>query len=47
MQALLDAFDPAQTTSHPAFGDLATMAIWGAAAVVLAARFFRWQKRNA
>jgi ABC-2 type transport system permease protein len=46
-QALIDSFDPAKAVSHPAFSDVATLAIWGLVGLVLAARFFRWDKTKA
>ncbi len=40
--SLLVAFDPAATGIGVAWGDLAVVALWGAAGVVLALRLFRW-----
>ena len=40
--SLLAAFDPAATGIGVAWGDLAVVALWGAAGVVLALRLFRW-----
>jgi ABC-2 type transport system permease protein len=45
-QALIDGFDPAKAVSHPASGDLFTMAVWGVVGIYLAARFFRWEKQS-
>lgn len=41
---LIDGFDPANAVSHPAIGDILTLAIWGAVGVLLAVRFFRWDR---
>jgi ABC-2 type transport system permease protein len=41
-EALFDAFDPATTGSGLELGNLAVVVLWGAAALVIAARWFRW-----
>jgi ABC-2 type transport system permease protein len=43
--SLLEAFDPTTTGIGVAWGDLAVVAAWGIAGVVLALRFFRWAPR--
>ena len=43
--ALLTAFDPDDDGRGIAWGDLAVLAAWGVAGVVLALRFFRWAPR--
>ncbi len=45
-QGLIDAFDPSKTTAHPSAGDVLTLAAWGAAALIVAARTFRWEKQR-
>jgi ABC-2 type transport system permease protein len=44
--SLLEAFDPTTTGIGVAWGDLAVVAAWGVAGVVLALRFFRWAPRR-
>jgi ABC-2 type transport system permease protein len=44
--ALLTAFDPATTGAGIAWGDLAVLAAWGVAGLLLALRFFRWSPRT-
>jgi ABC-2 type transport system permease protein len=41
-EALFDAFDPATTGSGLELGNLAVVVLWGGAALVIAARWFRW-----
>jgi ABC-2 type transport system permease protein len=41
-EALFDAFDPATTGSGLELGNLAVVVLWGAAALLIAARWFRW-----
>lgn len=46
-EALFDAYVPAGGGgSGPAWGSLAVLAIWGAAGLFLAARYFRWAPRG-
>jgi ABC-2 type transport system permease protein len=42
-RAMRAAFDPATSGLGMAWGDLAFVAAWGLAGLVVAARFFRWQ----
>jgi ABC-2 type transport system permease protein len=44
--AMLTAFNPFETGSGFAWGDLAVVAAWGVAGVVLAIRFFSWEPRR-
>jgi len=44
--SLLSAFDPTATGIGVAWGDLAVVAAWGVAGVVLALRVFRWSPRR-
>ena len=41
-EALFDAFDPATTGSGLELGNLAVVVLWGVAALLIAARWFRW-----
>lgn len=43
---LLTAFDPNTTGAGFAWGDIAVLAAWGLAGIVLALRFFRWEPRT-
>ena len=43
---LLTAFDPNTTGAGIPWGDLAVLAAWGVAGIVLALRFFRWSPRT-
>ena len=45
-QAFLDAYIPAGGGSALNWGDLAVVAIWGVAGLLLAIRFFRWTPRG-
>jgi ABC-2 type transport system permease protein len=45
-QALLHAYDPAATGYGFSFGDLAVLAAWGAAGLIVAARHFRWTPQS-
>jgi ABC-2 type transport system permease protein len=45
-QAFLDAYIPAEDGSGLDWGNLAVVAIWGVAGLLLAIRFFRWTPRG-
>jgi ABC-2 type transport system permease protein len=45
-QALLHAYDPATTGLGFSFGHIAVVAAWGAAALIVAARRFRWTPQD-
>ena len=44
--AILTAFDPSTTGAGIAWADLAALAAWGVAGVLLALKFFRWSPRR-
>ena len=44
--AILTAFDPSTTGAGIAWADLAVLAAWGVAGVLLALKFFRWSPRR-
>lgn len=44
-EAFFEAFDPATTGVGIAWGQLAIVAAWGLAGLIVAARFFRWAPR--
>lgn len=46
VRAIEAAFSPLTTGSGLVLGDLAFMALWGAAGAVIAARFFSWEPRR-
>jgi ABC-2 type transport system permease protein len=45
-EAFFNAFDPATTGAGFAWGNLVVVAGWGLAALLVAARFFRWTPRS-
>lgn len=44
--AVLEAFNPFTTGSGFSWSDLAVMAVWGVAGLLIAARFFSWEPRK-
>jgi ABC-2 type transport system permease protein len=45
-EAFFDVYDPGSTGASLQWGDLAIVAIWGIAGLVLAIRYFRWTPRS-
>ena len=45
-EAFFDVYDPGSVGSSVQWGDLAIVAIWGVAGLLLAIRFFRWTPRG-